>query len=682
MTTLYNKIDLLPGVGEKRAAHYHKMGIDTAWDLLNHMPRTYLDFTQTVCIADAPIGEPCAIYGEVVEKLPEQRIRGGLTLYKVVLCDDEQALVLTFFNTPYTYRSMQVGQRYYVYGKVTGGMLRKEMSSPQVQADDGRAVLLLPIYPQTTGLTSAMMRTNVRSALQLLEDSMETLPPWVMEQYDLMTLCEAMRQIHFPKSQADMQRARRRLAFEELLKYQVGTTMLRARMQVKTAYAMQPNVSLDAFIAALPFALTGAQQRAIADIEKDLCGAVPMNRLLQGDVGSGKTVVAAAAIVYAVRNGCQSVLMAPTEILAQQHFHTLTAFLQSIGIQPVLLNGSLTAKEKRQIRSQIADGSAMVIVGTHAVIQKDTVFARLGLVITDEQHRFGVAQRRALAEKGGHPHKLVMSATPIPRTLALILYGDLDITVLDEAPKGRLPIRTYAVTGRKREDAYGFLRQHLDAGEQAYIVCAMIEESEQMELVQAAEQYAKELQTGAFAAYRVGLLHGRMKPQEKERIMRQMKAHEIDVLVCTTVVEVGVDVPNATIILIENAERFGMAQLHQLRGRVGRGTQQSHCILVTDSTNEESKDRLRELCRTTNGFEIAEADLKRRGPGDFFGSAQHGMPPMMQAALCNDMPLVKETQAAAGQLLEQDPDLRSSDCAALRLAILEMFAKNGENGLN
>ena len=682
MNELYAPIEKLPGVAEKRAAKYHKLGIHTPYDLLFHFPRSYVDFTEPVMIAAAEPGIPCAVRCTVTQKLAPAFVRNGFSIYRVIATDGESDLTLVFFNTPYTAQAMKVGKEYYVYGKIVGGHLRSEMQSPQVQAAES-ARLLLPVYPQTTGLTSAMMRTNVQKSLSYLEnENIETLPAELRTGFGLLTLTDALKQIHCPESKMLLADARHRLAFEELLQFQLGTLMMKQHSISQTAEAMDIGTDMHDFYAALPFALTGAQQRAITSICRDLCRSQPMNRLLQGDVGSGKTAVAAAAAAFAVKNGYQTVLMAPTEILAQQHMQTITAFLEPLGIRTVLLTGSTKAKEKRLVKAAIADGTAQVIIGTHAVIQKDITFHSLAFVITDEQHRFGVAQRAALAEKGGCPHKLVMSATPIPRTLALIIYGDLDITILDEMPQGRLPIQTFAVTGKLRDRAYNFIREHLDAGEQAYLVCAMIEDSEQMENIQAAESYAETLKGGAFSDYRVGLLHGKMKPQEKEAVMAAMKAHEIDILVCTTVVEVGVDVPNATMILIENADRFGLAQLHQLRGRVGRGSVQSYCILVTDSKSEEARERLKIMSRTVNGFAIAEEDLKLRGPGDFFGREQHGMPPLMQAALASNMPLVSETQMAAKAILEKDPELKAPEMQPLRTAILQLFAKNGDNGLN
>lgn len=683
MNELFQSIETLPGVGAARAAKYKKLGIATPFDLLYHFPRTYIDYSSPIYISDAEPMTQAVVRCTVTKKMNPQYIRKGFTIYKLIATDGISDFTIVFYNNPYTHQAMQIDREYYVYGKVTGGMLHREMQSPQIQKVE-QAVLLQPVYPQTTGLTSAMIRTNMQKALSYLscESTMETLTNALQEQYDLCSLTDALYGVHMPNSTEQLAAARRRLAFEELLLFQLGTRMLRTRAKVHNIEPMSKDTDLQAYYQGLPFALTGAQQAAIDDILRDLCSNQPMNRLLQGDVGSGKTAVAAAACAFAAKNGVQSVLMAPTEILAQQHYHTLCNFLAPIGLTPVLLTGSMRAKEKREVKSKIANGETMVAVGTHAVIQKDTQFQNLGLVITDEQHRFGVAQRAALAEKGGVPHKLVMSATPIPRTLALIIYGDLDVTVLNEMPKGRLPIETFAVTGGYRERAYGFIRQHLDAGEQAYLVCAMIEESEQMENIQAAESYAETLRNGAFAAYRIGLLHGKMKSAEKERVMADMKAHNLDILVCTTVVEVGVDVPNATIILIENADRFGLAQLHQLRGRVGRGTQQSYCILVTDSKNEESRERLKIMSRTTNGFTIAEEDLKLRGPGDFFGNAQHGIPPMMQTALTGDMPLVAQTQNAAAQILAADPFLTKPEHNSMKLAVYRLFAKNGENGLN
>lgn len=681
MNPLFAPMHTLLGVGKDRAEKYAKLGIETPFDLLYHFPRTYVDYSKPVYVADATPDVPVAVCCTIVKKIHPQYIHGGLAIYKLVATDGVSDFTIVFYNNRYTYQAMHENEAYYAYGKVIGGLLKKEMRSPMIQRVE-EAMLLQPIYPQTQGLSSTMIRTNMKRALSLLDASVETITQDLMQKYHLVSLHDALYGVHMPQSQEQLVQAQRRLAFEELLLFQLGIRMLRHRVREGCTTPMNPNTDLRDFFAALPFTVTTGQSEAIQTIFADLCSNRPMNRLLQGDVGSGKTVVAAAACAYAAKNGMQSVLMAPTEILAQQHCQTLSAFLAPIGLQPVLLTGSTRAKQKKEIKAQIADMQTMVVVGTHAVIQKDILFANLGLVITDEQHRFGVAQRAALAEKGGVPHKLVMSATPIPRTLALIIYGDLDVTVIREMPKGRLPIQTFAVTGGYRERAYNFIRKRLDAGEQAYLVCAMIEDSEQMENIKAAESYAETVKKGAFSNYRVGVLHGRMKPAEKEKVMAEMKAHTLDLLVCTTVVEVGVDIPNATVILIENADRFGLAQLHQLRGRVGRSDLQSYCILVTDSRNEESRERLKIMSRTTSGFEIAEEDLKLRGPGDFFGNAQHGIPPMLQTALTGDMSTVAETQNAADLLLREDPQLKAQAHQSLRLAVLRMFRKNGTNGLN
>ena len=671
MNELFRPISALRGVGEKRAKAYARLGIQTPYDLLFHIPRSYLDFRNPEPVLSAPLDTPCVVEGCITRKLPEQRIRKGLSVFKATATDGESDFTVVFYNNFYAFDALKVGETYRFAGKLTGTLLRREIHSPQYLRADC-PVLMKPVYPLTNGLTNPMVQANMRQALELLRrEPFDGLPSGIRRQYDLCTLPEALGVVHQPASEPILQEAKRRLAFDALLQLQLGMLMLRNRSRAQTAYTMDPDTDLTPFYASLPFAPTNAQKRSIAEICGDLCRTVPANRLLQGDVGSGKTAVAAAACYFTCKNGFQSALMAPTEILATQHYHTLEGFLSPLGIRVGLLTGSLPAKEKRRIRTALQAGELDVLVGTHALIQKDTVFPALGLVITDEQHRFGVGQRAALAQKGGTPHKLVMSATPIPRTLALIVYGDLDISVLDELPVGRLPIRTYAVTGKLRQRAYGFVRSRMDAGEQAYIVCPMIEEGESDLL--AVTSYAEQLRAGAFAAYRVGLLHGKMKPAEKEQVMASFKAGELDLLVCTTVVEVGVDVPNATVMLIENSERFGLSQLHQLRGRVGRGSKQSHCILITDSTSEESRERLRVLSSTTDGFRIAEEYLKLRGPGDFFGRRQHGLPVLKAADLSCDMELLRTARDAAQELLARDPGLREAGHAPLRRRIAALF---------
>ena len=473
--------------------------------------------------------------------------------------------------------------------------------------------------------------------------------------------------------------ARRRLMFEELLTLTLGMRLMRSRNREKTGFVAKQDYTAS-FIRLLPFRLTGAQQRAVQAITADMQHERPMNRLLQGDVGSGKTAVAAAVIYNAVRNGMQCALMAPTEILAMQHFATLTRFFEKTGVRTALLTGSVRASEKRKIYASLRAGEIDLLVGTHALLTPDVTFKQLGLVITDEQHRFGVEQRAALGDKGQNPHILVMSATPIPRTLALMIYGDLDVSVLDELPPGRKPVKTYAVTGEKRERALGYVRDHLDKGLQGYVVCPLVEEGDTP--LAAAEEYAQMLREGIFRGYGVGLLHGRMKPKEKEAAMRAFSAGEVQLLVSTTVIEVGVDVPNAVIMVIENAERFGLSQLHQLRGRIGRGKAASTCILISDAQNDEAVQRLRIMTQTNDGFRIADEDLQMRGPGDFFGARQHGLPEMKIADMLSETQLVHEAGACAEKLLERDPHLRAPEHRALRKAVVALFRGVGSSGMN
>jgi ATP-dependent DNA helicase RecG len=552
MTRLFSNINTLKGVGEKRSRLYERLGITTPYELLYHFPRSYTDYTQVTAVIDAPINEYCVLKGTIVRKLPEQRIRMGLNIFKAIANDGTNNFLVVFFNNYYAFDALNVGYEYYFYGKVTGDLLKKEITSPHVIAGDSKE-LFQPVYSLTEGLTGAIVQTNIKSCLQILDsEPIEILPKDIIEENNLCGLTEAIKNIHFPQSKEMLDMAKKRLAFDELLTLQLGMLMLKGRNKQKTAIKMSSDTNVEILYQTIPFELTNAQKQAISEICADLCSSVPMNRLLQGDVGSGKTAVAAAACYFAYLNGCQSALMAPTEILAIQHYNTLCEFLGPLGVQVCLLTGSLTAKKKNAVKEQIQNGEISVVVGTHAIIQKSTVFKKLGLVITDEQHRFGVEQRAALAEKGGSPHKLVMSATPIPRTLALIIYGDLDISILNELPKGRAKIETFAVTGKLRERAYNFIRDRLNENKQAYIVCPMIDENDN-DLI-AVTTYAQKLQEGAFSGYNVGLLHGRMSSADKERVMNDFRNGDIDLLISTTVVEVGVDVPNAVVMMIENSD--------------------------------------------------------------------------------------------------------------------------------
>ena len=493
----------------------------------------------------------------------------------------------------------------------------------------------------------------------------------------------ALHEIHFPDDKKLFEEAKRRFTFEQLLITMLGMSMLRYRSRNKTPFVMH-DVGISELTARFPFKLTDGQRQAVIDICGDLCGEVPMNRLLQGDVGSGKTAVATCACFFTYKNGYQSVLMSPTEILAYQSYKTLSDWLEPLGVKVGLLTGSTKTKERNLLRKEIADGEISVVVGTHALFQKDIEYKNLALVITDEQHRFGVSQRTALADKGQLPHKLVMSATPIPRTMSLMIYGDLDISIIRELPKGRIPIETYAVTSKLRERAYGFVRNRLDEGRQAYIVCPLVNETERSEREerQAVVSYTEKIRKGAFRGYKVEYLHGQMKSAEKEAIMDSFKRGETDVLVSTTVVEVGVDVPNAVVMMVENAERFGLSQLHQLRGRVGRGSEKSYCILITDSPSDETRERMRTISRTTNGFEIAEADLKLRGPGDFFGSRQHGLPPVKLIDNAINAEVMQEARKCADKIIKSDPTLSSQEYGIIKSEVAKLFEGAGENSLN
>ena len=673
-TNLFSEIEYLKGVGKARGEKYRKIGVNSPYELLYHIPRAYLDFRAYVPVCQAKINEYNVLKLTVLHKLAPQRIKGGLVICKAVATDGINEILIVVYNNVYGFQAIKEGDDYYMYGKVVGNLLRREIVSPvYIRADE--KVLIQPIYRLTQGLSVNMVRTNMRQALELLRsEPFETLHSDILEKYNLPSLAWSIENIHFPESDLAAEAARRRLAFDELLKLQLGMSMMKSRSRKETACKMDESVSVIEFTSKLPFEMTNDQQKSVTEIVADLCKDVPMNRLLQGDVGSGKTAVAAAACYFTAKNELQSALMAPTEILASQHYRTLTQFLEPFGVSVCLMTGSMTAKKKQQIRERILAGEIDVIVGTHAIIQKDVEYKSLGLVITDEQHRFGVAQRAALAEKGDSPHKLVMSATPIPRTLALIIYGDLDISVIKQLPMGRKPVKTYAVTGKLRNRAFGFVKSRLDEGRQAYVVCPMIEDSESD--LFAVKSYAENAEKNDLKGYTLALLHGKMSTAEKERTMKKFRDGETQVLICTTVVEVGVDVPNSAIMVIENAERFGLSQLHQLRGRVGRGAFESSCILITDNTSEECVRRMKIMSSTTDGFKISEEDLKMRGPGDFFGNAQHGLPPLKIADIACNTELMAEARQCANHILEMDSNLTKIENRMLKMDILRLFNKD------
>ena len=673
--TLDMPVQYLKGVGEKRAKLFAHLGVTDLRSLLRHFPRGYEDWSAIVPIAGAVPGKPCCVRAAALSAPAEHRIRQGMVLYKFTAADDSGEMQVTLFNNRYAAQKIRAGETYLFYGMLTANFLRREMASPQIEpAEDGERIR--PVYPQTEGLSSRVIAGAVANALDRLGGALEEdpLPEGLREEYGLCPRAFALRSIHFPPDHAALAEARRRLVFEELLLLQLGLLHLKGRSRAETGPAVSADHSPE-FWELLPFAPPGAQRRAVAECVRDMLGTSPMSRLVQGDVGSGKTAVAAAVAYTAIKNGWQAAMMAPTEILAEQHARSLSALLEQGGVRVGLLTGSLPAARRRAVLEELAAGGIDLLVGTHALLSEGVNFPRLGLVITDEQHRFGVAQRAALAAKGLNPHLLVMSATPIPRTLALILYGDLDVSVLNELPPGRTPVATYAVDSGKRERAYNYVKKHIEQGRQAYIVCPLVSEGEAD--LASAEEYAHTLTAGPFRGYALGLLHGRMKPAEKERVMSAFAAGEISILVSTTVIEVGVDVPNAVIMVIENAERFGLAQLHQLRGRVGRGKYASACILISDAQNEEARRRLKVMCSTNDGFKIADEDLRLRGPGDFFGSRQHGLPALKIADLMGDMPLFRAAQDAARELTEADPTLTAPDHQGLAEEMRRLFSGSG-----
>lgn len=669
-----NEITYLKGVGPKRADCYNKLGINTVFDLLNHFPRSYIDFSHPLTIEEASKNneEAHAIKGTVVKKLPEARIKKGLSIYKAIFTDNQTDLTIVIYNSEFSFRQLEVGKEYILYGKITGNLIRHEITNPLVLPIDFPDKIQ-PVYSLTEGLSQNLLRQAIHNALLAFNNEIyEPMPKKIMQKYGLCSLNYAMENIHFPKDFHSCEIAKKRLVFDELLILQIGMYILKNRTENSTGCQMQQQ-SLSEFYNALPFELTDCQKNAIRDCAADMCKNYPMNRLVQGDVGSGKTAVAAGAAFFAYQNGFQTAIMAPTEILATQHYQTLSEFLEPLGVKVALLTGSLTPKQKRILKEQIANGEYNVVAGTHALVQQTTEFKNLGLVITDEQHRFGVEQRQALATKGKNPHKLVMSATPIPRTLAMMIYGDLDLSILNELPKGRQPVETYAVTGKLRKRAFGFVKDRLNEGRQGYIVCPMIDENE-MDL-QDVKSYAKKLSEEDFKDYKVGLLHGKLTAVEKDKIMTDFKSHKIDLLVSTTVIEVGVDVPNAVIIVIENADRFGLSQLHQLRGRVGRGKFHSYCILITDNVNEESRKRLKILSKISDGFKISEEDLKLRGPGDFFGNRQHGLPPLKIANMSSDYEVLKLVQKVSDEIVSNDPKLSNPENRELKQLAMKLFEK-------
>lgn len=675
MLTASTDIQYLKGVGEKRAELLKKKGIDTVGALLRFYPRDYLEWKNTVLISECPFDTAVCVKGKIVTQIEKVRIRQGMTLFKFFVEDESGRIAVTLFNQKFLADKLHFGSTYLFYGRVGGSFVMRTMSSPEIREESFMGIE--PIYSAAGSLNSKSIQRLIKTALSSGMPFCDVLPESVKERCGLCDYISALQNIHFPLSDEALAKAKKRLVFEELFVLQTGLLFLKKRKRSLCGYTVKNN-TLESFKKLLGFTLTSAQERVILECVKDMSSGRAMNRLVQGDVGSGKTAVAAALCYISASNGFQSALMAPTEILAEQHYKTLVSIMGNAGIKCELLTGSLTKKQKEQIKADLKDGKINVLVGTHAVLTSDVEFDSLGLVITDEQHRFGVEQRGALSAKGNNPHTLVMSATPIPRTLGLIIYGDLDISIIDEYPRGRQKTETYCVDSSYRTRVYNYIKKFLNEGRQAYIVCPLVEENETLDIT-SAEEYYEKLRNGDFKDYSVGLLHGKMKPKEKDGIMRDFSEGKIQLLIATTVIEVGIDVPNAVIMLIENAERFGLSQLHQLRGRIGRGKYKSSCILISDSRSADTKKRLQVIKNSCDGFEIADEDFKLRGPGDFLGNRQHGLPDMKIADIFADRETLRLAGKEAERMLLEDPTLSLDENAAIKAEITKLYERLNEN---
>ena len=669
-------IRYVKGVGEKRAQALCRLGIDTVGALLRFYPRAYEDWSDIRSVNDCLNGEKVCIKARIVSAVEEREIRPKMTVYKFIIEDGSHARMgVTLFNCRYLASRLHNGSEYLFYGKFGGTPFFPEFSSPEIAETSSAGIH--PVYRANSAMSSKQISQIVKSVM-FCDMGADPLPESIRERNSLCSLRYAIENIHFPRDKEALEKARRRLVFEELFLLQSALLLLRRKQRAFTGAVLKRDFTGE-FINGLPFEPTGAQKRVISECVKDMQSGRMMNRLIQGDVGSGKTAVAAALCYNAAKNGLQSALMAPTEILAEQHYKTLSSFLKDSGIKFVCLTGSMKKKERQKAVSALSGGEAMIAVGTHALLTDDVAFNRLGLVICDEQHRFGVEQRAKLSEKGEHPHLCVMSATPIPRTLGLIIYGDLDISVIDEYPRGRQKVDCYCVDSSYRARIYSYIKKFLNAGQQGYIVCPLVEENENAAYI-GAEEYYKEIREGEFSGYRVGILHGKMSASRKEAAMRAFTSGETQLLVCTTVIEVGVDVPNAAVMLIENAERFGLSQLHQLRGRIGRGSLASSCILISDITSGPTAERLTVLKNNTDGFKIADEDLRLRGPGDFLGNRQHGLPNLRIADLSADMDTLRKAGDEAKLLLSSDPALKAPENAGLRAGVAVLYHRMKESG--
>ena len=675
MLTASTDIRFLKGVGEKRAELLRKKGIDTVGALLRFYPRAYLDWQNITPISECHEGENVCVRAEITSPVKTVNIRRGMTLYKFSAADDSGVIEVTLFNRKYLAENLREGRSYLFYGKLGYGITLRQISSPEIMPAEYMGIE--PVYAATEGLSSKTIEKIMKNALVYTDSMQDAIPDGIRQKNGLCDFKTALKSIHFPLERQALESAKRRLVFEELFVLQTGLLFLKRRRRALAGCTVKKNL-LEEFKKTLSFKLTGAQERVINECLSDMMSPRPMNRLIQGDVGSGKTAVAAALMYISAGNGFQSALMAPTELLAEQHFKTLCKITENSGIKCALLTGSLTKKQKEEVKAGLKSGEIKVAVGTHALLTDDVEFESLGLVVTDEQHRFGVGQRGRLSSKGNNPHTLVMSATPIPRTLGLIIYGDLDISIIDEYPAGRQKIATYCVDSSYNARVYNYIKKFIAEGRQAYIVCPLVDENEALGIKSASEYY-KELSENQFKDYTLGLLHGKMKPKDKESVMRRFAAGEIQLLISTTVIEVGIDVPNAALMVIENAERFGLSQLHQLRGRIGRGEYSSACILISDVKSGDTKRRLDVIKNNTDGFKIADEDLKLRGPGDFLGSRQHGLPDMKIADIFADRETLHSAGKEAEELLRRDPMLHDAENAGLRSEITELFRRLNGN---
>ena len=667
-------IRFLKGVGEKRVQHLYSLGIDTIGALLRYFPRGYEDFSNVKQIFDCNADEKVCVKAKIITPINEVTVRKNMTLYKFAVSDGTAQMQITLFNNKFLAAKLHEGSEYLFLGKLQEGAFLPSMSSPEIR--EVGSAQIAPVYPASKYMTSSAISKLVKTALSGCEIE-NVLPESIINAYRLCDLKTAIENIHFPKSEQALARAKQHLVFEELFVLRTGLMLLKNKRRVSSPFVFKNDYTKD-YINSLPFQMTDAQKRVIGECVADMASGRVMNRLVQGDVGCGKTAVAAALMYHTARSGAQAAIMAPTEILAEQHYKNLCDSLKNTDIKCVLITGSLKKSEKQRAKEMLQSGEVQIAVGTHALISGDVEFKNLALVITDEQHRFGVSQRADLSGKGTRPHTLVMSATPIPRTLGLIIYGDLDISIIDEYPKGRQKIENYCVESALRPRVFAYIKKHLDDGRQGYIVCPMVEENAELNL-KSAEEYYAEIKDSEFKNYRIGLIHGQMKPKEKDSVMRDFKDGKIQLLVCTTVIEVGIDVPNAAIMVIENAERFGLSQLHQLRGRIGRGSYKSTCIFISDYKKGVTAQRLNVIKQSNDGFKIANEDLRLRGPGDFLGSRQHGLPNLKIADIYADNDILKLAGMAAASLLEQDPKLKGDENKNLRAEIIKMYKKLNEN---